>query len=164
MFANIKSACDRTLNMLRTVEWVGPLMVRLVLGVVFATTGWGKLHNLDTVGGFFDSLGIPAPHATAMLVSTIELVGGVMLLVGLGTRVAALLLAGIMVVAIWTAKLPDLHGVVDLAGTIELAYLASFVWLVVHGGGAASLDRLLGRSISRGTEPVTALDAGRAIA
>lgn len=164
MFAPIQSACDRMLSMLRTIDWVGPLIVRLVLGVAFATTGWGKLQDLNTVGGFFESLGIPAPHAAAMIVSSIELVGGVMLLLGLGTRVAALLLAGVMAVAIWTAKLPELHGIVDLAGTIELAYLASFVWVVVSGGGAASVDRLLGRWIGRGTEPVTALDAGRAIA
>jgi putative oxidoreductase len=76
-------------------------------------------------------------------VSSIELAGGVLLIAGLGTRIVSALLVGVMAVAIWTAKLPDLHGVVDLARTDELAYLVMFVWLVVAGAGAASLDRLL---------------------
>jgi uncharacterized membrane protein YphA (DoxX/SURF4 family) len=53
-----------------------------------------------------------------------------------------------MAVAIWTAKLPELHGVIDLVNTIEFTYLAMFVWLVVSGAGAASLDHLL---VRRGT-------------
>jgi putative oxidoreductase len=71
------------------------------------------------------------------------------LIAGLGTRVVSALLIGVMAVAIWTAKLPDLHGVVDLAGTTELTYLVMFVWLVIAGAGAASLDRLVSRFVAR---------------
>jgi putative oxidoreductase len=145
MLASIKSLHDRTVAALHRLAWTGPLLVRLTLGLVFATTGWGKLHNLDNVAQFFESLSIPAPGFHAVLVSGIEFVGGLMLLAGLGTRVAAALLIGVMAVAIWTAKLPDLHGVVDLASTTELTYLVMFAWLVVSGGGAASLDHLIAR-------------------
>jgi putative oxidoreductase len=122
---------------------VGPLLVRLTLGLVFATTGWGKLHNLDNVEIFFRSLHIPAPGFHAAFVSAIEFVGGILLIAGLGTRIASALLIGVMTVAIITAKLPELHGPTDLANTIEFTYLAMFVWLVVAGAGAASIDRLL---------------------
>jgi len=50
-----------------------------------------------------------------------------------------------MAVAIATAKLPELHGILDLAGTVEFTYLAMFVWLVVSGAGAVSVDHLIAR-------------------
>ena len=144
MLGAFKAACDRALGFIHRLEWLGPLLVRVALGLVFVASGWGKLHNLDDVTQYFGSLGIPAPHAQAVFVSSVELVGGVLLLLGLGTRIAALFLIGVMGVALWTAKLPEVHGVVELAGTIELAYLAAFVWLALAGAGAASLDHLLG--------------------
>ena len=134
---------QRALATLGTVDWTGPLLVRLALGLVFVTTGWGKLHHQDDVSRFFASLGLPLPGATALLVASTELVAGALLLAGLATRVAAATLTAVMAVAILTAKLPALHGVVDLAGTLETAYLAALVWLVVAGPGRASLDHLL---------------------
>jgi len=127
------------------LAWIGPLLVRVTLGIVFVSTGWGKLHDLGGVADYFASLGIPAPGAQALVVATIEFVGGMCLLAGLGTRVAAALLVGVMAVAIVTAKLPEVHSLVELAGTIELAYLVMFAWLAVAGGGAASLDNLIVR-------------------
>ena len=130
---------------------------------MFVTTGWGKLHSLDDVTQFFDSLHIPAPHANAVFVSTVELVGGALLIVGLGTRIAAMFLVGVMAVAIWTAKLPELHGIVDLVNTIEFAYLAAFVWLLVSGAGAASADHAVVRWMKRESRTSAPTD-GRAIA
>jgi putative oxidoreductase len=132
-------------SLLRRFDWVGPLAARVSLGVVFVVTGWGKLHSLEKVTSFFDSLHIPAPHANAVLVALVEFVGGLALIAGLGTRVASLLLIGVMAVAIGTAKLPDLHGVVDLVNTVEFTYLVVFVWLLVSGAGRASIDRWLCR-------------------
>lgn len=145
MLTLIKTASDRSLHLLKSLAWSGPLLVRLTIGLVFVMTGWGKLHNLDTVTEFFRSLGIPAAGFHAVFVSSIELVGGLMLIAGLGTRIASALLTGVMAVAIWTAKLAEIHGLVDLANTIEFTYLAMFVWLFVQGPGAASIDHLLAR-------------------
>ncbi len=145
MFAPVSAACDRSLALLYKLEWLGPLAVRVTLGIVFVTAGWGKLHGLDDVTRYFASLGVPAPHAQAVLVSLVELVGGLMLVIGFGTRIAAMLLVGVMAVAIWTAKLPGVHGVAELAGTVEAVYLVVFVWLLVSGGGAVSVDRFLAR-------------------
>lgn len=145
----ITQLCDRFFASLRRLDWTGPLTVRVVLGLVFVASGWGKLHALDDVTGYFASLGIPAPGVNAAFVSTVELVGGAALLLGLAARVAALLLSGVMVVAIATAILPGVHGVVELAGTVEVVYLAALVWLAVAGAGRASIDHLWARSRPR---------------
>jgi len=145
MFTSIHALHDRAVLLLRKIEWTGPLLVRLTLGLVFVTSGWGKLHSLDDVTKFFESLNIPAAGIQARFVSCVEFGGGLLLIAGLGTRIVSALLIGVMTVAILTAKLPELHGVVDLAGTDEFAYLVMFVWLVVSGAGAVSVDRLLVR-------------------
>jgi putative oxidoreductase len=145
MISTVQNLRDRALELLHKLAWVGPLLVRLTLGVVFTVAGWGKLHNLDNITEFFASLHIPAPGIQAAFVSTLEFAGGLLLIAGLGTRIVSALLIGVMTVAILTAKLPDLHGVVDLANTIELTYLVMFAWLVVSGAGAASLDHVIAR-------------------
>src|SRR5271167_1514963 len=79
------------------------LFVRLYWGFQIAQNGWGKLHNLANVTTFFASLGLPAPGPTAVFVSTFELVGGILLFVGLGSRLIGLMLAVDMFVAYITA-------------------------------------------------------------
>jgi putative oxidoreductase len=137
----------RALSTLDRFSWIGPLALRLSLGAVFLGTGWGKLHNLGQVTGFFTELGIPFPGAQAAMVSAIELVGGGLILLGLFTRFAALPLMGVMAVAILTAKRPEIVGIQSLLSFQEFTYLAGFLWLFVAGAGKASLDALLfGRS------------------
>jgi putative oxidoreductase len=133
----------RILTSLDRVAWVGPLAVRLSLGAVFLGTGWGKVHNLAQVTSFFTDLGIPFPAAQAAMVSGIELVGGTLILLGLFTRFAALPLLVIMLVAILTAKRPEIDGIRSLLAFEEMTYLAGFLWLFVAGAGKASLDALL---------------------
>src|ERR1700758_5351996 len=79
------------------------LGVRLYWGFQFAQTGWGKLHHLAKIAGFFASLNIPFPGFSAPFVSALEFVGGVLLMLGLFARPVALLLACNMFVAYWTA-------------------------------------------------------------
>ncbi len=134
---------DRTTAATRRVDWLPPLLIRLVLGVTFLLTGWGKLHNLDDVIKFFDSLGIPAAHLQAPFVASVEFVGGILLLGGLGTRVVATFLTAVMAVAIYTAIWPKAEGFTDVLGSIESIYLVSLVYLAVHGAGAVSVDHLV---------------------
>jgi len=138
---------DRIVALSSRLSWLPPLIARLVLGVAFLRTGWGKLHSLDSVAQFFASLGIPAPSFHAVLVGGTELVGGALLIAGLGTRLAAAPLAVTMIVATATAQWPQAESIADLTATIELAYLALLVWLVQAGGGAASLDHLIARRL-----------------
>src|ERR1700761_4606865 len=73
------------------------LLVRLYWGWQFAQSGWGRLHHLDTATQFFASLNLPAPGPTVVFISVLEFVGGILLIVGLGTRLTGLLLAGDMI-------------------------------------------------------------------
>src|SRR5438067_13775731 len=98
------------------LSWLPPTLARLAVGVVFAGTGWGKLHNLDKITAFFTDLGIPAPGFNALMAASAELVCGVLILVGLFTRLAAIPLMVVMLVAIVTAKRGEVGGVSDLLG------------------------------------------------
>lgn len=126
-----------------------PAVARLVIGVVFAGSGWGKLHNLGPVTEFFASLGIPYPELQAPFVASVELVCGVLVLVGLATRLAALPLIGTMVVALATALAPKIDGLGSLFGLSEFLYIALLVQLAISGAGAASLDHWIGRRLDR---------------
>jgi len=131
---------------------VPPTLARLTVGYEFMTTGWGKLHNLEKVTEFFTSLSIPAPAFHATFVSCIEFGCGVLLLLGLLTRVAALPLIGTMVVALLTALAPDIEGFSGLVGTVEFTYIALLVWLAVRGAGPISVDHLITRERSPNRE------------
>lgn len=119
---------------------LGPLLVRVSLGVLFAQSGLGKLSNLPRTTEFFESLGIPAPEIQALVVGNVELLGGVALALGLLTRLAALPLAATMLVAIVTALLPEVENVLDLLALNETLYLAVLVLLVTQGPGRWSVD------------------------
>ena len=80
------------------------LAVRLYWGWQFAQTGWGKLNNLERVTGFFTSLGIPFPALNAAFIGTLEFSGGILLALGLGSRLISLLLTGSMLVAFVTRR------------------------------------------------------------
>ncbi len=118
------------------------------------STGWGKVHNLDKVTAFFTSLGIPAPGFHAVLVGYSELLCGTALVLGLLTRLATVPLVVSMIVAILTAKRPDLHGLFDLVGFDEFTYLVVLVMIAILGPGAVSADAVLVRRLGwRVAEP-----------
>jgi putative oxidoreductase len=149
MLTSIKDALARLRARADKISFLGPTLARLTVGLVFIGTGWGKLHTLPDVTGFFASLHIPAPGFNARLVACTELIGGALLLVGLGTRLVSLPLAFTMVVAILTARRPHIDGLTTLVGFEEWSYLVFFIWLAVGGAGPLSLDRLLSRRTSR---------------
>ena len=151
----------RALSFLDGKRDVALLLGRLSVGLLFMSTGWGKVHHLDQVTRFFESLGVPMPGANAVLVGYTELLGGAALVVGLFTRVAAFPLAITMVVALLTAKRGDVHGLFDLVAQDELTYLVVLVMLVILGPGRVALDHLLagnggpaaGRTVAAATVP-----------
>jgi putative oxidoreductase len=123
------------------------LLVRLYWGWQFAQTGWGKLHNIQHVIGFFTSLGIPAPALNAWFVSGLEFVGGILLIVGLGSRLTALLLAIDMFVAYITTDTEALRAIISDPGKLyaDAAYTFLFASLLVliFGPGRFALDYVL---------------------
>jgi putative oxidoreductase len=141
----IHLARERALSAVSKLDWLGPLVARVTLGVLFVSTGWGKVHDLAKVTEFFTELGIPAPSFNAHMVSFVELLGGALLVVGLATRIAALPLMASMAVAILTAQREQLHGLPDLFGLVEWTYFALLLWVALAGPGKLSLDHLLFR-------------------
>jgi putative oxidoreductase len=125
--------------------WLPPLVARIVVGWVFLWSGWGKLNALPRMIENFRSWGIPYPEILTPFVSGVEFVGGILLLVGLFTRVAAVPLIVVMVVAIISAKWADVDSLETLLGFEEVSYLALFLWLAIAGPGPISLDYLLTR-------------------
>jgi putative oxidoreductase len=138
---------SRALAILGGVDWLALLAGRLAVGLVFASTGWGKVHNLAKVTEFFVSLGIPAPGFHAVLVGYSELVCGSLLVIGLFSRFATVPLIVSMIVAIITAKGADIHGILDLAGQEEFTYLVVLVMIAILGPGRAATDALIARRL-----------------
>ena len=99
-----------------SLRWLPPTVARLTLGWVFLQSGWGKLHSLPKVIAFFTELGIPAPQIQAPFVASMEFLCGVLMLLGLCTRVASLPVIGIMLVALATAQKANIHELSDLFG------------------------------------------------
>ena len=127
-------------------SWAGPLLMRLVVGYVFMLTGWTKLNNLPQMIQNFTEWGIPAPQILTPFVSGVECFGGVMLILGLFTRIPAAMLAVVMLVAIKSAKWENVDSLETLLGFEEMTYFAAFMWLAIAGPGRASLDYLLLKS------------------
>jgi putative oxidoreductase len=142
-----------------TLQSVALLLVRISVGVVFAMTGWGKLHHLDDIIEFFRSLGIPYPELQAPFVSGLEFVGGSLLVVGFCSRLLAVPLIGTMGVAMITAKASEVETLTDVLGFIEWHYLVFFAVVALMGPGRLSVDHLLGKKlfVARAPAPLPAV-------
>jgi putative oxidoreductase len=137
------------LNGLSRWQGWGLTILRVVVGIVFVMHGGQKLFSYGVSGtaGFMSQVGIPAPWLAAVVVTAVEFLGGLALLLGLLTRVAALLLAIDMLVAILTVNLP--RGFFLPQGyEFTLTLLAATMALVLTGPGKASVDAVLA---TRGT-------------
>src|SRR5580704_12199329 len=130
------------------------LVVRLYWGWQLSQNGWAKLHNLPHVTEFFASLGLPAPAFTAAFVSTFEFVAGILLALGLLSRIAALGIVIDMFVAYWTGDRPSL--LAFFSDPDKFSNAAPFIFLfvgliiLIFGPGKLSLDTLLKRMMGKG--------------
>ena len=132
------------------LTWLAPLFARITVGWVFLWSGWGKLHNLPQVTENFVGWHIPAPQVLAPFVSGVEFFGGLFLLAGFLTRISAGALGVTMIVAIASAKWPEVDSLETLLGFDEFEYLALFLWLAIAGAGAVSVDRWLEQRAAQG--------------
>jgi putative oxidoreductase len=127
------------------------LGVRLYWGFQFAQTGWGKLHNLGKITGFFASLNIPLPGITAPCVSMLEFIGGILLILGLFSRPIALLLACNMFVAYWTADREALAAIFSDPGKFYVAdpytFLFASLMVLIFGAGLFAVDILVAKRL-----------------
>jgi len=129
----------------KTSGGLGLLILRVVLGAIFFKAGSGKLFGwfgglgIEGATQFFQSLGIPVPHAQAIFVGCTELLGGSALILGFLTRLVSIPLAITMIVAIFTAhKDGDFY--------YPLVILCGLIALMDTGGGKISVDHAMSRS------------------
>jgi putative oxidoreductase len=119
-------------------------LVRMLVGLVFVLHGLQKLfvYHYAGVVGLFHQIGIPAPAMSAALAMAAELVGGLLLLTGLYTRVAAIPVAFTMFVAITQVHLHA--GFFAQSGGFEypLTLLVANIALIIGGSGAFALDNV----------------------
>ena len=125
------------------------LAVRLYWGWQFAQSGWGRLHHISQATSFFASLNLPFPEATVIFISSLEFVGGILLIVGLASRLTGLLLAGDMLVAFWTADREALSSIFSdpgkFYGADPYTFLFASLMVLIFGAGLFSVDAWLWR-------------------
>ncbi len=125
------------------------LFVRLYWGIQLMQSGWGKLHNLDKVTDFFTSLGLPAPGFTATAISSLEFFGGLLLAIGLFSRLISLVLTVNMLMAYITADKEALHSIFSdpdkFTAAAPYVFLIASVIVFLFGPGCFSVDWLAGR-------------------
>ena len=138
---------DKWLNSYK--NWAN-FILRSFVGVIFMAHGAQKLFGafggpgLEGAARYFEQLGFVPGHAWAFAVAVVEFIGGAALLIGLLTRYAALLLAGIMAVAMIAVHMPNgffLPNGIEFAFALFAANLA----LLVGGPGELALDGWLAR-------------------
>jgi putative oxidoreductase len=139
-------------------DW-GIAVLRVIVGFTFFLHGWQKLFQLGLPGvtSAFTQMGVPLPGVTAPLVSVLELVGGALLILGLLTRPAAILLAIDMLVATLLVHLPAGFFLPNGVAFV-LLLLAGAVALVLTGPGAFAVDRIIAGSarLTRANDQQTA--------
>ncbi|HLJ92265.1 MAG TPA: DoxX family protein [Gemmataceae bacterium] len=125
---------------------VGLLLLRVVTGAAFMCHGW---HKIQSPGGAFGWMGAEAPVPSALqgMAVLAEFGGGLALILGLLTPLAALGIICTMIVALATVHLPQGHPFVGEPGkpSFELAagYLTNAILFILIGPGILSLDGLL---------------------
>ena len=127
------------------------LAVRLYWGWQFVQTGWGKMHHIGKITGFFTSLNIPFPAFNAYFVSGLEFFGGILLIVGFASRFTGLLLAFNMLVAYWTADHEALVSIFSDPGKFYVAdpytFLFASLMVLILGAGLFSVDALVAKRL-----------------
>jgi len=125
----------------------GAVVLRVILGLTFFIHGVSKFQGgIGNTVGFFESLGILG--FSAYVVAIIELIGGIMLILGIGTRIVSGLFVVIMLGAIFTVKLSaGFLGDGQMAGyELELALLAMAIFLAIANSTSFSLGNKFFRS------------------
>jgi putative oxidoreductase len=116
------------------------LVGRVLLSVMFILAGYAKLTGIAGTAGWLESLGIPAPTLAAVGSGLVELVGGLAILVGFQTRIAALILAAFTIAATLVAHTNLADQVQQLLFMKNLAVTGGFLVLAAVGAGALSID------------------------
>lgn len=134
------------------------LIIRLFWGWQFFLAGKGKLADLEKPTQYFASLGIPMPHAQAILVGWLECFGGLLLLIGLASRLISVPLMILLSVAYATADNEALRAIFSdpdkFTSAAPFLFLFAVVIIFVCGPGLFSVDALLAKYFKRNGKEV----------
>jgi len=146
------SCAQSFVNEVHSLEWLGILLARIAVGLLFFLSGRGKLfvpERREQMRRTLIEAHLPFPDFNALVVSTVEFVCGLLLILGALTPLVCALLACLMIVAIATTAT---HNIKASSPTEWLAaflylpeplYLVILIWLFFSGPGWLSVDHLL---------------------
>ena len=148
----MRLAIRNAIATLRSAEWMPMTAVRVLIGIFFCISGGTKLlvpAQFSMMEQTMAQSHIPFPHANALFVSLVEFVCGGDLALGLLTPVCALVLVGVMIVAVATNRIHSIQASGGLAWLDDFLYLPEvlyvmiLVWLIFSGPGRYSIDGLI---------------------
>jgi len=124
------------------------LIGRILLAVIFILAGFGKLTDISGTAGYFASYGLPGGAATAAIAGLIELLGGLAILIGFQTRIAAWVLAAFSVATALIAHMgwSDMMQLIHFQKNLAIA--GGFLVLATYGPGALSVDARRGWTLA----------------
>ena len=140
------------LSELHSLEWLGILLARLAVGLLFFLSGRSKLfipQRREQMRQQLIEAHVPFPEFNAVFVSAVEFVCGVLLVLGALTPLACALLACVMIMAITTTAIRNvkasspLNWLSEFLYLPEVLYLVILIWLFFSGPGWLSVDRLI---------------------
>lgn len=118
------------------------LIARCIIAYGFYEPAMNKWKDIDSVAGWFGSMGIPFPTINAYMAATTEIVGVGLLVLGLFTRLISIPLIVIMLVAIFTVHIGNGFSAGANGFEIPLYYMIFLIIFVSHGAGKFSLDNI----------------------
>ena len=133
-------------------QWVGVLVARVAVGLLFFLSGRGKLFVPERHEQMRETLvaaHVPFPEFSALFVSTVEFVFGLLLILGAITPLACVILSGLMIVAIATSGIKNIKPtsptgwLAEFLYLPEVLYLVILLWLFLSGPGWFSVDHLV---------------------
>jgi putative oxidoreductase len=140
----------RTLSLspLSQLANLAPLAVRVIAGIIMLVHGWQKLTEMgpgNFGGQMVAGLGVPLPVFMGYVVTFLEIIGGILLIIGFLSRLVALLLTIDLVVAILLVKanVGFLSGSSGTGAELDLALIACFLVILFAGPGRVSVDHAL---------------------
>lgn len=113
---------------------------RVLISIIFILAGFAKLTAISGTAGWFASIGLPMPTATTVIVGLVELLGGLAILVGFQTRIAAIVLGLFTLAATGIAHLDFADQVQVMFLQKNLAIAGGLFVLAAFGAGALSID------------------------
>ncbi len=130
-------------NITNYTQSLSLFFARLAVAYGFYEPAMMKYKDINAVADWFATMGIPLPLLNAYMAASTEVLGVVLLTLGLFTRVISIPLIVVMVVAIVTVHLPNGFSAGDNGFEIPLYYMLFLFIFLSHGAGKLSLDQLL---------------------